>query len=281
MTKLADQLKVVQAQFEAARDAAETIANQEAEALASDESWMQWTRRKKLADMDVARLEGEIARLVVAIEDETAAKAHEANMIAYRQAKARYDELKAGVIRLRDEIWPEIRDLLIGLAEFEAERDQINRLPNVPGIGSPDKNIRDISSKQQETIEDIVVDVWCYPGTYNQYGDQDAVQLDGTVGTHGGRKAFRLQRRQMRRITSYAFQPAIDAQPLWRSLVMPRLDYPYGDYDHQFDGRHVYMPSDALAQLRFDRRPQPRNVEVIFKPADQPTGAAWDTGPAV
>ena len=70
MKQLLARQEGTQRDFEAARDSAEAIANQENEALGSDESYASWLRRKKLAELDLARLESELASVADEIQAE-------------------------------------------------------------------------------------------------------------------------------------------------------------------------------------------------------------------
>ena len=62
-----------QSEYEAARDA-ERIANKENEAWANDESYMSWSRRKKLAERDLARLDRELEVVADEIQAEEGAR---------------------------------------------------------------------------------------------------------------------------------------------------------------------------------------------------------------
>lgn len=141
-----------QREFEAARDAAETIANQENQALASDNDYASWLRRKKLADLDFARLEGELASVADEIQAEEGRQQRDALLKRYNGVKARNEALQARVSEFREKIAPVLLQLVHDLAQDEVEVEAINRrVPWGERLRSADATARCCPSEISET----------------------------------------------------------------------------------------------------------------------------------
>ncbi len=138
-----------QREFEAARDAAEAIANQENESLVSDEAFMSWTRRKKLADLELTRLEGELAAVADEIQAEEGRQQRDALLKRYNGIKARNEALQARVSEFREKVAPALLQLIHDLAQDEIEVDAINRrVPWGERLRSADATVRCCPSEQ-------------------------------------------------------------------------------------------------------------------------------------
>jgi hypothetical protein len=140
-------------EFEAARDAAEAIANQENQALASDEAFMSWTRRKKLADLELARLEDELASVADEIQAEEGRQQRDALLKRYNTVKARNEALQVRVSEFRETIAPVLLQLIHDLAQDEVEVEAINRrVPWGERLRPADATVRCCPSEQKSEI---------------------------------------------------------------------------------------------------------------------------------
>jgi len=139
-----------QREFEAARDAAETIANQENEALASDDSYASWLRRKKLAERDFARLEVELASVADEIQAEQGRQERDALLKRYNAVKSRNEALQARLREISENVGPVLLQLIHDLARDETDVDAINPLvPWGERLRSADATVRCCPSVQK------------------------------------------------------------------------------------------------------------------------------------
>src|SRR6185295_7999110 len=99
---------------------------------------------------------------------------------------------------------------------------------------------------------------------------------NGTIAANFGKQGIPCHLRKFRRIVKALLKPASDAIPLWRSLVLPRLDridMPLCDL------RRAVVPWQALELLAQERREPPRYTTIEIIPLDRdgnpirPTGA--------
>jgi hypothetical protein len=149
MKQLIARQESTQREFEAARDAAERIANEENEALVSDDSYSSWLRRKKLADLDLARLKGELASVADEIQAEEGRQQRDALLKRYNTVKARNEALQARVSEFRETMAPVLLQLIHDLAQDEVEVEAINRrVPWGERLRSADATVRCCPSEQ-------------------------------------------------------------------------------------------------------------------------------------
>lgn len=128
MKQLIARQKSTQSEFETARDAAEAIANQENEALASDDSYASWLRRKKLAERDLARLEVELASVADEIQAEQGRQERDALQKRYNAVKSRNEALQVRLREISENVAPVLLQLVQDLARDEIDVEAINRL---------------------------------------------------------------------------------------------------------------------------------------------------------
>ena len=138
----AQQAKTEQ-EFETARDLAETLANQENEALIDDETYVSWTRRKKLAEREVVRLETAIAAVADEIEAENGRQERDALQKRYAAVKMRNEEVQARLRKYGTEGVAELLTLLRDLAQDELDVGGINgQVPYDEQLRSADRAVR-------------------------------------------------------------------------------------------------------------------------------------------
>ena len=128
MDKLVAKQAKAQRDFEAARATAEAIANSESEALANDETYISWTRQKKLAEREAARLEAELATVADDIEAEQGRMDRDALQRRYDGIKQRNADLQVRLNKFANEAALEMLELIRDLIVDEIQVSEINRL---------------------------------------------------------------------------------------------------------------------------------------------------------
>lgn len=270
--KLKLELQSAKEQLAAAEAAVEALKAEEASSLDSDESFNSFTRRQKLAAREVERLTKVVRDIEVAVDDDLAARELAAFEERYAAVRARNLELIERLIVFRDEVAPEILRLVADLARDQEDVDDVNRLvPRNRRIRDADGAVRDRPSEEAEEISSEDIELWCFStGQALPEQQQRYVVVDehgnGTIAASFGKKGTPCHRRKFRRIVKVSFRPASDALPLWRSLVLPRLDridIPLCDL------RRAVAPWQALQLLAQERREPPRDTTVEMIPLDR------------
>lgn len=266
------ELAAAREQLAAAEAAAEALKAEEATSLDSDESFNSFTRRQKLADREVERIAKVVRDIEVAVDDDLAARELAAFEERYVGVKARNLELIERLIVFRDEVAPEILRLVADLARDQEDVDEVNRLvPWGRRIRDADGAVRDRPSEEAEEISSEIIELWCF-STGHPLPEQQQLYVvvdergNGTIAANFGRNGIPCHRRKFRRVVKASFRPASDALPLWRSLVLPRLDridMPLCDL------RRVVAPWQALQHLAQERREPPRDTTIEMIPLDR------------
>lgn len=273
--KLKRDLQSAQQQLAAAQAAAEALNAEEANSLESDESYNNFTRRQKLAAREVERLEKVVREIEAAIDDDLAARELAAFEERYAAVKARNLEAVERLVAFRDEVAPEILKLVADLAQDQEDVDDVNRfVPWQRQLRPADSTVRDRPSQEEEVISSEVIELWCndmgrpLPEQQQSFVvvDEDGNGCNGSIAANFGKKGIPCHLRKFRRTVKASFRPASDALPLWRSLVLPRLDridVPLCDL------RRAVAPWQALQLLAQERREPPRDTTIEMIPLGQ------------
>lgn len=266
------ELQEAKQQLAAAQAAAEALSSEEEAALVDDIAYASYQRRRKLAARAVERLAKIVRDIEVAIDGELAARELAAFEERYAAVKARNLALVDRLVKFRDEVAPEILKLVADLARDQEDVDDVNRfVARERMLRDADGAVRDRPSEEAEVISEEVIELWC-----NRQGQpfpeqqQPFVVVDehgnGTIAANFGKKGIPCQLRKFRRVVKASFKPASDAPPLWRSLVLPRLDR----IDAPLcDLRRAVVPWQALQLLAQERREPPRDTTVEIIPVDR------------
>lgn len=266
------ELQEAKQQLAAAQAAAEALSSEEEAALLSDDAYSSYARRKKVAGREIERLGKVVRDIEAAIDDDLAARELAAFEERYAAVKARNVELIDRLVKFRDEVAPALIQLVADLARDQEDVDDVNRfVPWQRQIQPADGAVRNRPSQQAEVISSEIIELWC-----NKLGQplpeqqQPFVVVDehgnGTIAANFGKKGIPCQLRKFRRTVKASFKPASDAVPLWRSLVLPRLDR----IDAPLcDLRRAVVPWQALQLLAQERREPPRDKTVEMIPLDQ------------
>jgi hypothetical protein len=264
------ELTAARQQLAAAEAAAEALKGEEATSLESDESFNSFTRRQKLAAREVERLTKVVRDIEVAIDDELAQRELAVFEARYAAVKARNHELIHRLVAFRDEVAPALLKLVADLARDQEDVDDVNRFVSWERIiRDADGAVRDRPSQQEEVISTEVIELWCIQGRPLPEAQQSYVVVDehgnGSIAANFGRKGIPCHLRKFRRVVKVLFRPASDAVPLWRSLVLPRLDR----IDAPIcDLRRAVVPWQALQLLAQERREPPRDTAIEMIPLD-------------
>lgn len=151
MDKLIAKMARAQRDFEAARANAEAIANRESEALENDETYISWTRQKKLAEREAQRLKAELAAVADDIEAEQGRMDRDSLQRRYDGIKNRNAELQTRLTKFASETAPELARLVRDLIVDELQVAEINRLvPFVERLRAADLVVRCAPSVQDD-----------------------------------------------------------------------------------------------------------------------------------
>lgn len=271
MPTLGEQLDVARADFETARAAAESLANEEAGNLGSDEAYHSWHRRKRVAEIEVERLAATVPALETAIVDATAKAVLDEYEARYNAAAARNREVAA---MLRDDLpraWAIVSTFLEAAALAEIETAEVLRLKPagfVPSrwIGDPEAGRRR-SSLEEEIVREEVAELWIDAETGHLFADQTR------------RPTKKALTKQFKQVTYLPSRRGDNTQPFFRDLHFPRIDQ---SGPALFDGRNLHSPHDVLRALRAPR-PElpPRHPQMRISPVNSLPPPVDDFGPSV
>lgn len=271
---MADQLLAARAELEAARGAAEALANDEASNLGSDEAFHSWSRRKRLAEIEVGRL----ADVVTSLEADVTSHAAQIEIDRYR---ARYDAAAECNRKVADMIrtdlaqaWSIVSSVLEAAALAEIETAAVLRsmpagFQPTQSIGDPE-DARRRPSLEEKVLGEETVSLWVDAETGNLFADQSR------------RPTKRAIAKMFRQTTVLPARRGDSPPPFFRELVFPRIDQ---NGPAMFDGRSLQSPEQvlrALAEPRPTAKATSRSSQIRIEPMSGSTVApSADLGPAL
>ncbi|RJF69596.1 hypothetical protein D4Q52_19770 [Rhodopseudomonas palustris] len=208
--------------------------------LGSDEAYLSWTRKKRVAEQDARHADELVASLEVEVEAARRAEERSAFTARFAAAAAQNEKVVELYRTVLPRAWEMIADVLRQAALAQIETDAVLRA--MPAdfepdqwIGDPDRTVRCRPAISEATISEEVVDLWVDRETGGVFADQETPPRSRTA-----------HKRPFRRIAYQPFRPASDAAPFFRDLIFPRLGNTGG---HLFDGRELRSARDVLAEL--------------------------------
>ncbi len=268
---LQDQLAKARLDLEAARDAAERVANEEASNLGSDELFTGWLRKKRVAEQDQQRLEA----LIASLENQIDAAEHTAKLEVFAARWTAVAERSVAVKTMYEQdlpqAWEIVAKVIEAAAQLEIDRQAILRAMPVGFepptlIHQPDLEIRCRSCCDETILESEIVDM------LTDRAGRLFVNQTCAAAKRGVARPFR-------HVTYLPMQTSSQTPPFWQQLVFPRLSAVGGP---MYDGAKVNSPQEALAALRMER---PVDVErepmMRIEPIRQSSVADFDGGPAI
>jgi hypothetical protein len=268
---LEEQLARARQDLEAARDAAERIANEEAANLDSDELFTGWLRKKRVAEQDQQRLEA----LIASLENQIDAAEQSAKLKVFAARWKAVAERSIAVKSMYEhdlpQAWQIVSKVIEAAAQLEIDRQAIIReLPEgfepPVFIHHPETEIRCRPCRDETILESEIVDMMT-DRAGRLFVDQSCAAAKRGVA------------RPFRHVHYLAHQTSSQVPPFWQQLVFPRLSSVGGP---MYDGAKVNSPQEALAALRMER---PVDVErepmMRIEPIRQPSVADFDGPPAI
>lgn len=238
---LDDQLAKARLDLENAREAAERIANEEAENLANDTVFTAWMRQKRVAEQEHQRLAALVSSLERQIEEAAVAAKLAAFTARWEAAAERNREVARLMQTELPRAWDIIKAVLEAAALAQVETDEVLREQpanfTAPDLLVDPEAFRRRSSFDEEVIEVQEVDLFVCKKTGNLFADQSKQK------PHSITKRFK----QVRYLPSQ-FSDSI--KPFWNELRFPRLN---DGGPALFDGSELRSPYDVLRALRTDR----------------------------
>lgn len=267
---LDDQLAKARLDLENAREAAERIANEEAENLANDTVFTAWMRQKRVAEQEHQRLAALVADLERQIEEAATAAKLAAFTARWEAAAERNREVARLMQTELPKAWAIIKTVLEAAAVAAIETEDIlhERPTNftVPDLLVDPEAFRRRASFDEEVIEVQEVDLFVCKKTGNLFADQSKQK------PHSITKKFK----QVRYLPA---QISDSIKPFWSDLRFPRLD---DRGPALFDGAELRSPYDVLRALRTDRPERwQRQSQVRIEPIRQSSVGGFDGGPAI
>ncbi len=266
---LDDQLAQARLEREAAREAAERIANQETENLANDTVFTAWMRQKRVAEQEHQRLAALVSSLERQIEEAAVAAKLAAFTARWEAAAERNREVARLMQTELPKAWAIIATVLeaAALAAIETEEIVHDRPAGfvVPDLLVDPEAFRRRPSFDEEVLSVQVVDLLVDKKSGGLYADQ-SVRKPNSIA------------RKFREVTYLPAQLSDSIEPFWSDLRFPRLD---DGGPALFDGSEIRSPRDVLRALRAERperRQRPQQVRI--EPIRQPSVAVVD-GPAI
>jgi hypothetical protein len=268
---LSDQLAKARLDLEAARDAAERIANEEAANLGSDELFTGWLRKKRVAEQDQQRLEA----LITSLENQIDAAEHTAKLEVFAARWTAVAERSVAVKAMYEQdlpqAWEIVAKVIEAAAQLEIDRQAIIREMPVGfeppvSIHHPEMEIRCLPCRDETILKTEIV---------NMMTDREGrLFVDQSCAA-----AKRGVSRPFRHVHYLAHQTSSQVLPFWQQLVFPRLSSVGGPL---YDGTKTSSPQEALAALRMER---PVDVErepmLRIEPIRQSSVANFDGPPAI
>lgn len=241
---LQEQISAARADLADVQSRLEAIALDEQESLATDASYIAWTRRRRLAESEYQRLSNLIISLDAQIVADQEAKAMAAFEARYNAAADRNDAVAELFRKALPEAWDIIAHVLeqAALAEIESENVRRAMPPNFHPkrwLGDPDRSVRCRPPMKEKIISETTVDRWVDKKTGNIFANQTSPPTDS--------RAFK---RKFREVSYTPFRPSGDVAPFYRELTFPRIGNAGGPV---FDGSKINTAREVLAELAKSR----------------------------
>jgi len=268
----------------------EIAAREDAALNGSDKSYASWLREQRLAQNEAKSLGDRIDDLAILIERAREREEIAAYDEAYRAAAARADALIEHWKTEFPKVWRQFADLLRAVAMADIERARLERTK--PHGYRPERRIPDVTEHtrsrgplEKQVIDEKIVNLWCFPGTFDPVPQQDAVQIEGGrayLPADYGHGRLALQQRRFRQTVFHPWAPALNRGPFWKDLVIPAPDHRVGPL---FEGGLYMTPGSLLEALDSAERPHEEvrpimtELEALDRPAARPS--YQDTGPAI